>query len=133
MNYMDSQARLSIQRGFTTTVSGRRRYYKPPMLNSDTYNKDVAKIMREGSNARIQGTAADILKSALVELHKSAKRYDAHIVNTIHDEVVIECPLEYVPPMVGIFHGAMEMAAQEIMGDDLEWGISLNIGKTWSK
>ena len=133
MGYMDSQSRLSIQQGFTTTVSGRRRYYKPPKMNSATYKKDVAKIMREGGNARIQGTAADILKSALVKLHSGAKQYDAHIVNTIHDEAVIECPLEHVPPMVGVFHGAMEMAAQEIMGDDLEWNISLNIGRTWGK
>ena len=133
MNYMDRQSRVSIQKGFTTTVSGRRRYYKPPMMNSPTYNKDIAKVMREGGNAKIQGTAADILKSALVDLHKAARRYDAHIVNTIHDEVVIECPLESVPPMVGIFHGAMELAAQRVMGDDLEFGISLNIGRTWGK
>ena len=73
-----------ITKGYTKTISGRKRWF--PELNSTNSHK-YRNISR---NTPIQGSALDIMKLALVYIDKALENYDAKLVHTIHDEVVVE-------------------------------------------
>ena len=60
--YMQQQANLGLQQGYTTTKLGRRRYYKLPALGDTNYTKKLARIRRVDSKSVIKGTADDIQK-----------------------------------------------------------------------
>jgi len=133
--FMALQSDLAISQGFTTTKLGRRRYLPLPPMNSQGFEKLVAEVRREGANNVIQGTAADIIKEAIVNISPKLRGIGAHIVNTVHDELVIEAPDEsdiahLVIPI--IYEGMME-AGTKIVSDELEWTISLKVGNSWQK
>jgi DNA polymerase-1 len=70
------------------TVAGRLFRF-----NFDPEDKQAASLaQRNGKNAPIQGSSADIIKRALRLLHDRLKGTDARVVNVVHDEVVVECP-----------------------------------------
>jgi hypothetical protein len=75
---------------FVRTLFGRRR--RLPAIASDN-PAEVAKAERQAVNAVIQGTAAEIMKLALARLH-TALPADCHLVLTVHDSVLVECPIE---------------------------------------
>lgn len=84
---------LARKQGYIKTMFGRRRYF--PNINSKNWKKR-AKAEREAFNAPIQGTAADIMRMAMVAVNdklRADSRYDGiYIIMTVHDELVIECP-----------------------------------------
>lgn len=131
--FMRKQADLAQSNGFTSTVIGRRRYYPMPDMNLHNYAGIVSKIRREAGNMPVQGTAADIMKVALIKVNNAIKPYNSHIINTIHDEMIVECPIGYTSTMIPILHNEMEAAAKEIMGDKIRWDISLIFGNSWGK
>lgn len=78
--------------GYTTTILGRRRYL--PELNSSN-NRDRQMGERMALNAPIQGSAADIIKKAMIDLDAelTGGGYQAEMILQIHDELVLEVPL----------------------------------------
>ena len=76
--------------GYTTTVFGRRRYV-PELTAQNAAMRAAGK--RIAMNAPIQGTAADIMKMAMINVHRRLKSdgLDAQIVMQVHDELVVEC------------------------------------------
>jgi DNA polymerase-1 len=75
------------ERGYVTTLFGRRRYV-PELRNS---NRNVRKFgERIAFNARVQGTAADIIKVAMVELHPRLAGMGADLLMQVHDELVFD-------------------------------------------
>ena len=132
-SYMLEQGQLALRDGYNTTKIGRRRYYELPSLGSREYGKNIARIRREAANQRIQGTGADIMKQAMVNVHNQAVCYSAHIVNTVHDELVVECPIKYTSKLLPIVREQMELAGRQIMGDALEWSVSIGVGGSWKK
>lgn len=131
--YMQRQAVLGLTQGYTATKLGRRRYYAAPPLNSSSYERDVAKIKRIAANNVIQGTAADILKRAMVKLYDGLRPYEAKLINTIHDEFVVEVPIGSTSQVVGVVSNCMEDAGTEMMGDEIPWSISIAVGGHWKK
>jgi len=88
--YMDGIVILAKEKGYTETVYGRRRYI--PELQSQ--NKQIYSVgKRMAMNAPIQGTAADIVKFAMIDIKLILlkKIKDAEIILQVHDEVVVEC------------------------------------------
>jgi len=73
-----------IKSGYTTTISGRKRWF--PELNPS----DPGKYRNISRNTPIQGSALDIMKLALIYVDKALKPYDAKLVHTVHDELVVE-------------------------------------------
>ena len=87
--YLDDVVTDAKEKGYTTTLFGRRRYI--PELNAQNGNMR-AFGQRVAMNAPIQGTAADIMKLAMINVYKRLKseNLDARIVMQVHDELVIE-------------------------------------------
>ena len=103
-------------RGFTTTLLGRRRYL--PELSSGNY-RDRQMGERMALNAPIQGSAADIIKKAMVELEPRLAGGGAQMLLQIHDELVIEVPEPAVP--------AVTEATREVMEGIVSLGVPLKV------
>ncbi len=87
--YLNSLVKTATEKGFAETMFNRRRYL--PELNSDNYSvREFAK--RAAKNAPIQGSAADLIKIAMIKVYKALKEnnYEAKIVSQIHDELIIK-------------------------------------------
>ena len=91
--YMDATVAEARRRGYTETLAGRRRYL--PELTSDNFRVRQA-AERQAMNSGIQGLAADLFKKALVQLDAAleAAGLGARIVLQVHDEVLVEVPVE---------------------------------------
>jgi DNA polymerase-1 len=86
-------------KGFTTTLDGRRRYF-PDIHAPKIMERRYAE--RQAMNAPIQGTAADMLKLAMIRAHKTLKGTGTRMLLNVHDELVFELPLgqsEIVAPL----------------------------------
>ena len=90
-NYMKQVVVDARETGYTQTLYGRRRYI--PELKSDNFN------IRQGAerialNTPIQGTAADLIKLAMIRVDKAlSDRYpQARLILQVHDELIVECP-----------------------------------------
>lgn len=108
--YMDSIVEKAKEDGFVETLFNRRRYV--PEINSKNFN--VRSFgQRVALNTPIQGTAADIIKIAMIETDKNLKKagLDAKIVLQIHDEIILEASLEDKDSAMEILRNSMQEAA----------------------
>jgi DNA polymerase I-like protein with 3'-5' exonuclease and polymerase domains len=89
--YIDELLEKARQDGYATTLLGRKRYL--PDLTSNNFQRRSA-AEREAVNLPIQGTAAEILKQAMVNLHEAlhTDKLHARLILTVHDELVLEIP-----------------------------------------
>jgi DNA polymerase-1 len=108
--YLDNMRSLAAQQGYVETLSGRRRYF--PNLaagaNANVRNREE----REAINAPIQGTAADIMKIAMIQLSNALQKgqLKAKLILQVHDEVMLECPKDEVEETVRLVQDVMENA-----------------------
>jgi DNA polymerase-1 len=89
--YIDATEKLAAEQGYLTTLLGRRRDFS--QLASLT-GAQRARVEREAINMPIQGTAADIMKQAMINLHieLNRRRFQTRILLQVHDELVLEAP-----------------------------------------
>lgn len=109
--YLEETKRHARERGYVQTLLGRRRYF--PELRrgiSDVSARNAAE--REAINHPIQGSAADIIKIAMVCLHQQlhARHLRARMILQVHDELVLECPNEELEIVVPLVRETMEHA-----------------------
>jgi DNA polymerase-1 len=90
--YLDGIRRLAAQQGYVETLLGRRRYF--PALQSKQNVQIKNREEREAINAPIQGTAADIMKIAMLKIPPALKAagLKGKMLLQVHDELVLECP-----------------------------------------
>jgi len=109
-NYLDGIRRLAADQGYVETLLGRRRYF--PGLINQTNQNIRNRQEREAINAPIQGTAADIMKIAM--LHIPAALADAglsaRMILQVHDEVVLECIKMELDETAALVQRTMESA-----------------------
>jgi len=93
-DYLDGIRLQAAEQGYVETLLGRKRYF-PGLKNQSNYNIRQREE-REAINAPIQGTAADIMKIAMVRLpgELAATDLSSLILLQVHDELVLECPVE---------------------------------------
>ena len=96
--------------GYTTTLYGRRRYI--PELNNSNYNLRQAGE-RIALNAPIQGTAADIMKLAMLRVDTALRERfpDAQLLLQVHDELIVECPEAIASEVAVLVSNEMEAVA----------------------
>ena len=112
--------------GYSTTLFGRRRYV-PELRNS---NKNVRKLgERIAFNARVQGTAADIIKVAMVELYPRLRPVGADMLMQVHDELVFDVDEDRVDEVARLAVDKM-VAAYELY-TPLE--VEVKVGDRWGK
>jgi DNA polymerase-1 len=122
--YIENQIQTAREKGFVETILGRRRYLKD--INSR--NAVVrGHAERNAVNAPIQGSAADIIKIAMINLHKKLKQgFETRMLLQVHDELVFDVPkneLEIVKPII---KETMENAVQMSVPLEVEIGIGAN-------
>ena len=124
--YMKQTVENAKQNGYITTVSGRRRYL--PELSASSH------IMRAfgervAMNAPIQGSAADIIKIAMVNVYKRLKENNlkARLVLQVHDELIVEAPKDEVEIASKILKEEMENAYPL----SVPLSVDMNVGKSW--
>ncbi len=90
--YLDETRQLAAQQGYVETLLGRRRYF--PALQGKINPQMKNREEREAINAPIQGTAADIMKIAMLKIPPAIKAagLNAKMLLQVHDELVLECP-----------------------------------------
>jgi DNA polymerase-1 len=124
--YMSSVVTVARNQGYTTTLFGRRRYL--PELKSDNYRiRQMGERM--ALNAPVQGTAADIIKKAMIELDAGlrAEGLASSLILQIHDELILESPVDelaiaeklVVETMEGVVELAVPLEVDVATGPDL--------------
>lgn len=92
-DYMENVVARAKEDGYVSTLFGRRRYL--PELTSSNFNTRSFGE-RVARNMPVQGTAADIIKIAMIRVSRrlKAEKLQAKLILQIHDELIVECPLE---------------------------------------
>jgi DNA polymerase-1 len=109
--YLDLQVRLARENGFVETLFGRRRYI--PEINDKNYNlRGFAE--RTARNSPLQGSAADLIKIAMVRIHDALREdgLGARLLLQVHDELVLEAPSAEVDRVSELVRRHMEGAAE---------------------
>jgi len=124
--YMDKTLSLARDRGYVETLYKRRR--KTGNLNASNRNIVQAEE-RVAINMPIQGTAADIIKIAMINIHKKmdSENYQSKMILQIHDELLFECPQAEVEKLAAMVIEEMEGAVQLSVPLKVDW----NYGKSW--
>ncbi len=108
--YLDEIRRLVFEQEYVETLLGRRRNFFG--LNNQTNRNIRNRIEREAINAPIQGTAADIMKIAMIQVAQAlaASGLQAKLLLQVHDELVLECPQGEVVETARLVQETMENA-----------------------
>jgi len=108
--YLDGTRKTATERGYVETMLGRRRYF--PNLKSGTNFNLRQREEREAINAPIQGTAADIIKLAMLKLPQELKSagLSAKLLLQVHDELILELPKEELTQTAALVKQVMENA-----------------------
>ncbi len=124
--YMQKTVEDAKKDGYITTILGRRRYI--PELSSSSHNVR-AFGERVAMNAPIQGSAADIIKIAMVNVQSRLKKegLKAKLVLQVHDELIVESPEEEADAAAKILKEEMENA----YALSVPLKVDMNKGKTW--
>jgi len=109
--YMDSTREKAHERGYVETVYG-RRLYLPEINSRNGQRRQYAE--RTAINAPMQGTAADIIKRAMINVDRAltTKKLDARVVMQVHDELVVEVAEKQADKLAKLLHSSMESAAE---------------------
>ncbi|WP_339382857.1 DNA polymerase I [Microcoleus asticus] len=124
--YLEKVKKEAIALGYVTTILGRRRYLNfesesirdlkgrnPQDIHSDrlkSLSRDDAQSLRAAANAPIQGSSADIIKLAMIEVHKILQNYQARLLLQVHDELIFEVPPDEWEELQPKIRTAMENA-----------------------
>ncbi len=112
--------------GYSTTLFGRRRYV-PELRNA---NKNIRKLgERIAFNARVQGTAADIIKVAMVDLQPRLSSLGAEMIMQVHDELVFDVDEDRVEEVAGL--AVERMVAAYDLRPPLE--VEAKVGERWGR
>jgi DNA polymerase-1 len=127
--YLDETKRKARDVGYVETLLGRRRYFPELQSDSKAHQNIRAAAQRMAINAPIQGSAADIIKIAMIRLHRALKErnLESGMILQVHDELVLEVPegeLDAVGPLVkSIMEGAFQL--------DAPLKVDMKVGRNW--
>jgi DNA polymerase I len=126
--YMDTTRALAAEQGYVETVFG-RRLYLPEIRAGNPQRRQAAE--RTAINAPMQGTAADVIKRAMITVDGWLKtaELDALLIMQVHDELVFEVAEEHVQPLVTGVRARMEQAAELAVPLLVDTGI----GRNWDE
>ena len=124
--YMDEQIQFCKDHGYVKTLKGRRRYL--PDINSAN-NTVRAAAERVAINAPMQGTAADIIKIAMIAIHAelTRRKYRSTMLLQVHDELVFDTHQNEVTEMTALVRELMEGA----ISLHVPLVVDINVGKNW--
>ena len=124
-NYISEQVDFARENGYVQTVLGRRRYLKDINAGNQVVRGAAE---RNAVNAPIQGSAADIIKIAMINIHKKLEegKYKTKMLLQVHDELVFDCHKDELEEMKQLIQSEMENAYKLSVPLDVEVGIGQN-------
>ncbi len=124
--FLDQQVEMARQQGYVETLDGRRRYV--PEITAKNWN--VRQFgERIAQNTPIQGTAADLIKKAMIRIQSRLEEDfpDVKLLLQVHDELLLEVPEDGVEPLAEVVTEEMEGALEL----DVPLAVDSGIGKSW--
>ncbi len=124
--YMENSIKNARDKGFVETLMGRRRYLKD--IHSANFTvRSFAE--RTAINTPIQGTAADIIKLAMIKIYELIQKnqWKTRMILQVHDELLFEVPLEEIE----IVQKPIQLAMENAYSMSVPLEVNLGIGKNW--
>jgi len=122
-NYIDTTKKQAREQGYVTTLMNRRRYL--PEINSKNFNvRQFAE--RTAINTPIQGTAADMIKLAMIKVHKDLAHLKSEMVLQVHDELVLDVHKSELAEVREIVKSGMERAIKLRVPVTVDIGVGSN-------
>ena len=127
-DYMDATRAQAREQGYVETLFG-RRLHVPEIRAGNQQRRQAAE--RTAINAPMQGTAADIIKRAMIGVHDwlMQSRVDALMIMQVHDELVFEVEQDAVPTLLDAVRARM-VAAAEL---DVPLVVDVGVGDNWDE
>ena len=126
--YMDGSINFCRQNGYVQTLMGRKRWLKD--INSSNFTvRGYAE--RNAINSPIQGTAADMIKLAMIKIHEEFKKqkFRSKMIMQVHDELVFDAHKEEVETIKPIIINCMQTALQ--LPNDVPSDAEVGVGENW--
>ncbi len=125
-DYIQEQIKRAQKEGFVTTILGRRRYI-PEIKNKNQGIRQFAE--RQAVNTPIQGSASDLIKSAMVHIHQkiSSAELKSRMILQVHDELVFDCPESELKEVIALVRERME----NVMRLLVPIKVDIKKGKNW--
>ena len=129
-HYIDATLQQAREQGYVSTLFGRRRAF--PELMGDDRGPRAQAAMREAINAPIQGTAADIMKIAMVNVHRALheRGISTRVLLQVHDELILEAPDAEVAAATALVREVMESAYPDL---GVSLGVEVETGPNWAE
>ena len=114
--WLDNTKRKAAEIGYVETILGRRRYFpelQTALQAAARVNDQIQRrAEREAINHPVQGSAADIMKIAMINTYRAIREggYQAKMTLQVHDELVFECPVNEAEPLCALVKQEMENA-----------------------
>jgi len=124
--YIGRVIKEAREKGYVTTLLNRRRYL-PDLFSPNRTIRNFGE--RTAMNTPIQGSAADIIKLAMVNIHRELKEhgFKAKMILQVHDELIFDCPAEEIGPLKELVKRCMENA----MILDVPLLVDIKAGPNW--
>ncbi len=124
--FMENAKKSAKEKGYAETYFGRRRYL-PELNESNAIRRSFGE--RVAMNMPIQGTAADIIKLAMIKVYDRLKNEfpEARLIMQVHDELIIEAPEEQAQEVAALLKDTMEGACKM----SVPFTVEVACGKTW--
>lgn len=124
-SYMNNTIAEAYNKGYVSTMYGRTRYLRDELSSRNKSIKEFAE--RAAINAPLQGTAADLIKLAMIRLHKKLENSESKMILQVHDELVLEVPKKELITVSNIVKEAMELDQPLIV----PLVVDITSGSTW--
>lgn len=126
--YMESTKDFASQNGYVETLFGRRLYLRD--INASNAIRRQASE-RAAINAPVQGTAADIMKIAMIKTHQAikAENVEAKLILQVHDELILDTPKKEIDSVINLLTNSMMGAASL----DVPLEIDVGVGDNWDQ
>ncbi len=125
--YMEETRQLARKQGYVETLLGRRRYF-PELQDPELDEGRRASLERSAVNMPIQGSAADIIKIAMRDLHPQLQGLPAHMLLQVHDDLILEVRNDALQEIAGLVAQTMENAHKL----DVPVTVDVKVGPNWT-
>ncbi|MFZ1989797.1 MAG: DNA polymerase I [Alphaproteobacteria bacterium] len=130
-DYMERTKKFARDNGYVESLFGRKMHIKEIASKIPGLR---ANAERQAINAPIQGTAADVIRRAMVRIPSAleAKRLKAKMLLQIHDELIFECPQDEAGETCAVVKAVMERATEPAVKMDVALMVEANAGPSWA-
>lgn len=126
--YMNNEVEFVTQNGYVETAFGRKRYLASELQSSNYQIREFAQ--RAAINQPLQGTAADLIKIAMIRVDKAIAGLKTKMIMQVHDELVFEVPKEELEQLKSIILDCMALKDQNLK---IPLDVDINYGSSWKE